>query len=402
MVKKLKTEDVGRPWENPAVRNDVKKLFNLRLPESYHLKLKYIIEHQDLPKGYPPMSMHNFCLHHVTEAIDSAIEALTNTNDRHADKNPTPNKFPPFRHTPGGKNEIDDENYDDTADPDYVDNDFDPDDETENEENGPKKNQLLDWELEHAVVVQDFIMKKLNYLSESSQVLIKDYFEKEFTLSEIITEMDYTQLLQFNKIYIPLCSASDTFDEEELIKMQSAVYEKLIDEIKQTYRKGPDNAQLPVNGDDSSSTGRMEIADSDEDIMFEDDSTLEYEDEDGDDDKLENAISSEEYFEKLESELTGKSRELENINIDSFEKSIEIIKVRGAKIPSDLRTKLIDGVKHKERLKDILWKLSLEELEHIAESVCRQPEMCNYQSDEIQYLRFGVWEQLINLLAAKR
>lgn len=32
------------PWENPSIREDVKKQFILRLPEPYFLKLKFISE----------------------------------------------------------------------------------------------------------------------------------------------------------------------------------------------------------------------------------------------------------------------------------------------------------------------------------------------------------------------
>lgn len=41
------------PWEEPGVREDVTKVYNLRLPEPYLLKLKYIAEHT-------PDSMHKF------------------------------------------------------------------------------------------------------------------------------------------------------------------------------------------------------------------------------------------------------------------------------------------------------------------------------------------------------
>jgi hypothetical protein len=58
------------PWEDSGVRDDVMKLFNLRLPEPYLLKLKYIAEHT-------PDSMQKFCWHAVQEAIDAKIEELT-------------------------------------------------------------------------------------------------------------------------------------------------------------------------------------------------------------------------------------------------------------------------------------------------------------------------------------
>ena len=57
-------------WENPRVREDVQKAYNLRLPEPYLLKLKYIAEHT-------PDSMHKFCLNVLLPAIDERIEELT-------------------------------------------------------------------------------------------------------------------------------------------------------------------------------------------------------------------------------------------------------------------------------------------------------------------------------------
>lgn len=58
------------PWEAPGVRDDVAKVFNLRLPEPYLLKLKYIAEHT-------PDSMQQFCLSVLLPAIDARIEELT-------------------------------------------------------------------------------------------------------------------------------------------------------------------------------------------------------------------------------------------------------------------------------------------------------------------------------------
>lgn len=58
------------PWEDPKVREDVLKVYNLRLPEPYLLKLKYIAEHT-------PDSMQKFCLDALLPAIDAKIETLT-------------------------------------------------------------------------------------------------------------------------------------------------------------------------------------------------------------------------------------------------------------------------------------------------------------------------------------
>ena len=56
-------------WEEPGVRDDVTKVYNLRLPEPYLLKLKYISENT-------PNSMHKFCLNVLQDAIDAKIEEL--------------------------------------------------------------------------------------------------------------------------------------------------------------------------------------------------------------------------------------------------------------------------------------------------------------------------------------
>jgi hypothetical protein len=56
-------------WEDPKVRDDVLKLYNLRLPEPYLLKLKYIAENT-------PDSMQKFCLDVLLPAIDAKLEEL--------------------------------------------------------------------------------------------------------------------------------------------------------------------------------------------------------------------------------------------------------------------------------------------------------------------------------------
>lgn len=58
------------PWENNSVRNDVNKLYNLRLPEPYLLKLKYISQNT-------PASMQSFCLDILLPEIDKRIKELT-------------------------------------------------------------------------------------------------------------------------------------------------------------------------------------------------------------------------------------------------------------------------------------------------------------------------------------
>lgn len=58
------------PWEAENVRDDVVKVYNLRLPEAYLLKLKYIADNT-------PDSMQKFCLHILQDAIDAKIAELT-------------------------------------------------------------------------------------------------------------------------------------------------------------------------------------------------------------------------------------------------------------------------------------------------------------------------------------
>ena len=57
------------PWEERNLRDDVLKVYNLRLPEPYLLKLKYIAEHT-------PGSMHQFCIDALLPAIDKKIAEL--------------------------------------------------------------------------------------------------------------------------------------------------------------------------------------------------------------------------------------------------------------------------------------------------------------------------------------
>lgn len=57
------------PWEAPGVRDDVEKMVNIRLPEAYRLKLKYIGENQ-------PKSQHQFLLDVVKPAIDAELRRL--------------------------------------------------------------------------------------------------------------------------------------------------------------------------------------------------------------------------------------------------------------------------------------------------------------------------------------
>jgi len=57
-------------WEDASVRDDVTKVYNLRLSEPYLLKLKYIAEHT-------PDSMQKFCKSIIEKEIDKKIKELT-------------------------------------------------------------------------------------------------------------------------------------------------------------------------------------------------------------------------------------------------------------------------------------------------------------------------------------
>ena len=59
------------PWEDPRVREDVKKNLPLRLPEPLYMKLKYIADHT-------PYSMNSFILEKLTEEIEEEIASLLN------------------------------------------------------------------------------------------------------------------------------------------------------------------------------------------------------------------------------------------------------------------------------------------------------------------------------------
>ena len=73
---KTKTEKVTakrkskHSWEASGVREDVTKVYNLRLSEPYLLKLKYIAEHT-------PDSMQKFCINVLEKEIDNKIKEIT-------------------------------------------------------------------------------------------------------------------------------------------------------------------------------------------------------------------------------------------------------------------------------------------------------------------------------------
>jgi hypothetical protein len=66
----ISSETDALPWDHPRVRDDVLKTYNLRLPEPYLLKLRFIA-------GNTPGSMQRFCLDALLPAIDAEITRLT-------------------------------------------------------------------------------------------------------------------------------------------------------------------------------------------------------------------------------------------------------------------------------------------------------------------------------------
>lgn len=59
----------AKPWEDPRVRDDVAKAFNLRLPEPLKLKLDFIREQTRV-------SVHEFIMTVLVPAVDLEIERL--------------------------------------------------------------------------------------------------------------------------------------------------------------------------------------------------------------------------------------------------------------------------------------------------------------------------------------
>lgn len=57
------------PWEQPGVRADVTKPFNLRLPEPLKLKLDYI-------RGHTRISVHEFVMAALVPAVEAELERL--------------------------------------------------------------------------------------------------------------------------------------------------------------------------------------------------------------------------------------------------------------------------------------------------------------------------------------
>jgi hypothetical protein len=69
-VVSIKADVKEYPWQATGVRDDVAKVYNLRLPEPFLLKLRYIAEQT-------PESMQSFCQKILIPAIDEKIREIT-------------------------------------------------------------------------------------------------------------------------------------------------------------------------------------------------------------------------------------------------------------------------------------------------------------------------------------
>ena len=65
--KEKDSQPFNLPWENKNIRNDVYKIFNLRLPEPYYIKLKFLSEKEK-------ESYHKILMSIICPAIDKKIK----------------------------------------------------------------------------------------------------------------------------------------------------------------------------------------------------------------------------------------------------------------------------------------------------------------------------------------
>jgi hypothetical protein len=68
-LEKKGTSSFVLPWEKENVRKDVSKVFNLRLPEAYYLKLKYLSEKEK-------ESHHKILMGIICPEIDRKIKEI--------------------------------------------------------------------------------------------------------------------------------------------------------------------------------------------------------------------------------------------------------------------------------------------------------------------------------------
>ena len=57
------------PWEQEHVRDDVIKIFNMRLPETVYLKLEYLSEQTRRSK-------HSICFDAIQKVVDEEIKSI--------------------------------------------------------------------------------------------------------------------------------------------------------------------------------------------------------------------------------------------------------------------------------------------------------------------------------------
>lgn len=74
--KPRKKENDMLPWEDPYLRDDVTKLFNLRLSEKHYAMLKYLAEHQKKE------SMHSICLDVLEPMLERESVALAKKREQ--------------------------------------------------------------------------------------------------------------------------------------------------------------------------------------------------------------------------------------------------------------------------------------------------------------------------------
>ena len=70
VLKEDKKEDIVRPWENPAIRRDIKKVFNLRLNEEDFIKIDYLSRKTGISK-------HKICVDILIPEINKKLQKIT-------------------------------------------------------------------------------------------------------------------------------------------------------------------------------------------------------------------------------------------------------------------------------------------------------------------------------------
>lgn len=73
-LQKPENYDLCLPWERKDVRPDVLKVFNLRLPETYYMKLKFLSEKEK-------ESHHKILMDIICPEIDNKIKKLISSKE---------------------------------------------------------------------------------------------------------------------------------------------------------------------------------------------------------------------------------------------------------------------------------------------------------------------------------